>query len=62
MRIVTIKKGLEERNAYCRGCDWSSNVKSANITARHHTKKTGHAVDIYTENRTVTKFLSPPRE
>jgi len=51
----TIKKGIEERNAYCVSCEWSCHTLDSNRQARKHTLRTGHTVDIYTETWTRTK-------
>ena len=58
-KVKTIKKGVEERNAYCNepACGWSSHKLNSNILARSHTRMTGHTVDIYTETRSRSKKI-----
>ena len=50
MKVISIKKGVEDRNAYCRDCNWNSLGLNSNTKARYHSSKFGHIVDVYTEN------------
>ena len=55
MKVRTIKKGVEDRNAYCRDCNWNCTGLNSNIKARYHVSKTGHIVDVYTETSTKVR-------
>ena len=59
-----VKHGVEERNAYCRQCEFSCHDINLMGKVKYHSEKNQHTVDVYTENwKEVTcyrKVAVPP--
>ncbi len=63
MKVRSIRKGVEEVNAYCsdEACKFSASsvrldsISKARSQARRHAEQSGHRVSVYVETRYVIK-------
>lgn len=53
MKVKSYKRGVIEKEALCRDCEWRNYEINANVKGRYHSQKTGHTVDVYVTHQST---------